>query len=55
MKLGEDHGNCDELGATVKNPPAYGERHDGTEDAANWGDPPLHDEQHRKANRYKFK
>ncbi|GAX91520.1 hypothetical protein EFBL_3210 [Effusibacillus lacus] len=40
--MGEDHGNCEELGATVKNPPAYGDRHGITDNAVNWGDPPLY-------------
>jgi hypothetical protein len=53
--MGEDQGSCLELGTATKNPPVYGERHVETEDAANWGDPPLHDEQYRKANRYKSK
>lgn len=31
-----------ELGATVKNSPAYREQHGMKEDAVNWGDPPPH-------------
>ncbi|ASA23885.1 hypothetical protein B9T62_25740 [Paenibacillus donghaensis] len=42
MYLDEGQGNCIELGTTVKNLPAYRERHGLKDSAVNWGDPPLH-------------
>jgi len=51
--MDEDHGSCIELGATVKNPPAYGERHGMKDGAVNWGDPPLHRKKNCKEMPYK--
>jgi hypothetical protein len=54
--MDEGQGNCAELGTTVKNPPAYGERHGMKDNAVNWGGPPLHERKKtRKEVLYKSK
>lgn len=53
--MDEDHGSCIELGATVKNPPAYGERHGMKDGAVNWGDPPLHRKKKKNCKEMPYK